>query len=124
MATRRETTRLGTKVRHLRRREQLTQQQLADRLGISSAYLNLIENNRRPLPAHLLIELARTFKLDLASFAADDESALQHDLLEVFGDPIFDGAELTASDVRELASTQPGLARAVLNLYRAYQSAR
>src|SRR5262245_23520476 len=109
MATRRETQKLGTKVRQLRRREQLTQQHLAERLGISAAYLNLIENNRRPLPAHLLIELARTFKLDLASFAADDEGALGHDLLEVFGDPIFDGAELTAADVRELASSQPGL---------------
>jgi hypothetical protein len=115
---------LGTKVRQLRRREGLTQQQLADRLGVSPAYLNLIENNRRPLPAHLLIQLAQAFKLDLATFSADDEGQLQGDLLEVFGDPMFDGAELTAADVRELAAQQPGLARAVLGLYRAYQSTR
>ena len=36
-------------MRALRRRENLTQVQLAERLGISPSYLNLIENNRRPL---------------------------------------------------------------------------
>jgi predicted transcriptional regulator/DNA-binding XRE family transcriptional regulator len=124
MVTRKESPRLGTKVRQLRRREGLTQQQLADRLAVSPAYLNLIENNRRPLPAHLLIQLAQAFKLDLATFSAADDGQLQSDLLEVFGDPMFDGAELTAADVRELAAQQPGLARCVLGLYRAYQSAR
>ncbi|HEY4219828.1 MAG TPA: short-chain fatty acyl-CoA regulator family protein [Myxococcota bacterium] len=124
MASKKDGPRLGPKVRQLRRREGLTQQQLADRLGVSPAYLNLIENNRRPLPAHLLIQLAQAFHLDLATFAAADEGQLQSDLLEVFGDPLFDGAELTAAEVRELASSQPGLARAVLNLYRGYQSAR
>ena len=47
--------RLGAKVRGLRRREGLTQVQLATQLGISASYLNLIEANRRPLPANLLI---------------------------------------------------------------------
>jgi len=48
--------RLGAKVRALRRRESLTQVQLATQLGISASYLNLIEANRRPLPANLLIK--------------------------------------------------------------------
>jgi transcriptional regulator with XRE-family HTH domain len=42
--------RLGAKIRALRRRESLTQVQLAAQLGISASYLNLIEANRRPLP--------------------------------------------------------------------------
>jgi predicted transcriptional regulator/DNA-binding XRE family transcriptional regulator len=121
---RKENPRLGAKVKLLRRREGLTQQQLADRLSVSPAYLNLIENNRRPLPAHLLIQLAQTFKLDLATFSGDDEGQLGNDLLEVFGDPLFDGAELTTGDARELVASQPSLARAVIALYRAYQSAR
>jgi predicted transcriptional regulator len=91
---------------------------------VSPAYINFIDNNRRPLPAHLLFQLALLLKLDLAAFAASDEGQLQSDLLEVFGDPIFDGAELGAAEVRELASQQPGLARAVLALYRAYQGQR
>ena len=45
---------LGAKLRALRRRENLTQVQLAERLEISPSYLNLIENNRRPLTAPIL----------------------------------------------------------------------
>ena len=40
--TTRELPRLGAKVRTLRRRESLSQVQLAERLGISASYLNLI----------------------------------------------------------------------------------
>src|SRR5690348_14159423 len=76
---------LGAKLRALRRRENLTQVELAERLQISASYLNLIENNRRPLTAPLLIRLAQTFQLDLQSFGADDDSRLAADLLEAFG---------------------------------------
>src|SRR5260370_42124735 len=54
-----EPTRFGGKIRALRRREGLSQVQLAERLGISASYLNLIESNTRPLPASLLIKLAQ-----------------------------------------------------------------
>src|SRR6266851_5259430 len=89
-----EGLRLGGKVRALRRREQLSQVQLAERLGISPSYLNLIEAERRPLPAALLIKLAQVF--------------------EPYG--------LAAPELRELATATPSLARAVLALYRAYRS--
>ena len=78
---------LGAKLRALRRRENLTQVDLAERLGISASYLNLIENNRRPLTAPLLIRLAQIFQLDLHAFAASEDSRLVADLLEAFGDP-------------------------------------
>jgi predicted transcriptional regulator/DNA-binding XRE family transcriptional regulator len=114
--------RLGQKLRVLRRREGLTQQQLADRLKVSAAYLNLIENDRRPLPAPMLIRLAQLFQLDLSSFAADDDTAIGNDLLEVFGDPLFDDAGLVQNDIQDLASTNPSVARAVIQLYRAWES--
>ena len=47
-----DSPKFGGKVRALRRREGLSQVQLADKIGISPSYLNLIENNRRPLPAN------------------------------------------------------------------------
>ena len=115
---------LGAKVRALRRRESLTQSQLADRLGISPSYLNLIENNRRPLTAPMLIKLAQLFQLDLHAFAATDDQRLMADLLEAFGDPLFDAHGLTNVDVRELSVATPSVARAVLTLYRAFRSAR
>lgn len=115
---------LGAKLRALRRKENLTQVQLAERLGVSPSYLNLIENNRRPLTAPLLIRLAQLFQLDLSSFASSADSQLASDLLEAFGDPIFDNHGLTNADVREIAQSSPNVARAVLTLYRSYAAAR
>jgi predicted transcriptional regulator/transcriptional regulator with XRE-family HTH domain len=119
-----EGARFGAKVRALRRREGLSQVQLADKIGISPSYLNLIENNRRPLPANLLIKLAQLFSVDVHSFAADEDQRLVSDLTEAFADPLFEDADLLSVDVREMANASPSAARAVLALYRAYQSSR
>ena len=119
-----EPLRLGAKVRALRRRENLTQVQLAGQLGISASYLNLIEANRRPLPANLLIKLAQLFGIDVGTFATDDDGRMVADLTEAFADPVLEEYDLTSVDVRELAAASPEAARAVLGLYRAYQAAR
>lgn len=119
-----EVLRFGAKVRAFRRRENLTQVQLAQRLGISASYLNLIEANRRPLPASLLIKLAQVFRVDLHSFAADEDARLVADLFEAFADPLFESEALSSTEVREMATASPSAARAVLTLYRAYQTAR
>lgn len=119
-----ESPRYGAKVRALRRRGSLNQVQLAEKLGISPSYLNLIENNRRPLPANLLIRLAQLFDIDVHSFATDEDTRLVADLTEAFADPLFEQRDLTSVDVREMAAASPGAARAVLSLYRAYQAAR
>jgi predicted transcriptional regulator/transcriptional regulator with XRE-family HTH domain len=120
----REEPRFGGKVRALRRKKGMSQAQLAEKLGISASYLNLIENNRRPLPAPLLVEVARLFEVDLSAFAADEDARLVSDLLEVFSDPLFEERDLTSAEVREMASASPAAARAVLSLYDAYRSAR
>jgi predicted transcriptional regulator/DNA-binding XRE family transcriptional regulator len=120
----RELPRLGAKVRALRRRESLSQVQMAERLGISPSYLNLIESNRRPLPATLLIKLAQTFGIDLHAFGGDGDALMISDLLEAFSDPAFDTYQLASTDLRDLAINHPQVARAVLALYRSYKTQR
>src|ERR1700733_14238395 len=120
----REAPKLGPKVRALRRRESLNQVQLAERLGVSPSYLNLIENNRRPLPAALLIKLAQLFGVDLHVFGGDADARIVSDLLEAFSDPAFDTYQLTSTDLRDLALNHPQVARAVLALYRSYKTQR
>src|SRR5579871_1811467 len=120
----RELPRLGAKVRALRRRENLSQVQMAERLGISPSYLNLIESNRRPLPAALLIKLAQTFGIDLHAFGGDEDARVVNDLLEAFSDPVFDAYGLASTDLRDLAVNHPQVARAVLALYQSFKSQR
>src|SRR5260221_1339422 len=116
--------RLGAKVRALRRRESLGQADLAQRLGISPSYLNLIENNHRPLPAPLLIRLAQLFGVELHTFADDEDGRLTTGLFEALADPLFEGQDVPSTEVRELATTSPAIGRALLTLYRSYHQAR
>jgi hypothetical protein len=97
---------------------------MAERLGISASYLNLIESNRRPLPATLLIKLAQMFGVDLHAFGADDEARLVSDLMEAFSDGLFDAYRLTSTDLREFAVNTPQVARAVIALYSSYRAQR
>jgi hypothetical protein len=119
-----ETSPLGARVRALRRERGLTQAQLATRLGISASYLNLIEHNKRSLSARLLIELAGIFHLDLKELSDDGHARTTADLMEVFGDPLFEPHDVTNQEVRELCAVTPSAARAVLGLYQAYRAAR
>ncbi|MBF0391481.1 MAG: DUF2083 domain-containing protein [Alphaproteobacteria bacterium] len=114
---------LGHKIRRLRRDVDLTQAQMAERMGISPSYFNLIENNQRPVTVNLLLKLGQAFDLDLQSFADTDEARLVTQLTEVFGDPVFRAGEINRHELREMAAVAPTLAQAVLDLYDAYQEA-
>ena len=115
---------LGPKVRRLRRDRGLTQAQMADQLGISPSYLNLIEHNQRPVTVPLLLKLGQNFGVDLQAFAEDEESRLVAGLREVFADQLFDGSDIKNQDFRELAAVAPTLGQAVVALYRAFRTSR
>jgi hypothetical protein len=115
---------LGKRIYGLRQKEGLTQAALAARLGISPSYLNLIENDRRPLSANLLLALAKAFDLDLRAFGPGEDAKLVSDLMEAFGDPLFEERKLTESEVRDFVSGSPEIARAVTHLHHAYTAAR
>ena len=117
-------TRLGAKVRALRRREGLTQVKMAEQLGVSASFLNLIESNRRSLPATLLIKIAQTYGVDLHAFGVDEDARVLGDLLEAFSDPLFESHQLTSSDLRELIVSHPHVARAVVALYSTSRAQR
>ncbi len=115
---------LGGRVRALRRRQKLSQSDLAARLGISTSYLNLIENNRRPLPAALLIRLAQLFEVELHTFSAREDAELTASLFEALSDPLLEGQDVLASEVREVVAASPALSRAIVALYRGYRKAQ
>jgi len=115
---------LGGRIRRLRQEHKLTQVQLAEQLGISPSYLNLIEHNQRPVTVPILLKLAQRFGLDLQSFTADDDPRLINDLMEVFADPVFDGHGIKSTELKEMVGAMPEVARAVLTLYQAWRGGR
>ncbi len=112
---------IGGKLRRLRQERRLTQAQMAAELGISPSYLNLIESNRRPVTARVLLQIADKLKIDIGTLSgAGDDERLTSDLMEALSDPVFEEHDVKASDVRELVATLPAVGHALLALYRSH----
>ena len=114
---------IGRTVRRLRTEQGFSQQALAQRLGISASYLNLIEHDQRNVTASLLIKLAEMLQVDFSSLSGAQERELEIGLKEVFCDPAL-GVEPVPDNEVEAAAANPSAARAVLSLYRAWRVAR
>jgi len=112
---------VGQRVRRLRQEHDLTQAQMAEQLGISTSYLNLIERNQRPATVQFLLKLGQAFDIDLQRFAADDEARVVAQLKETFSDPLFSKSGVTDQDIRDVAAASPVVGDAVFRLFRAYR---
>ncbi|WP_295534994.1 short-chain fatty acyl-CoA regulator family protein [uncultured Thioclava sp.] len=111
----------GVKLRETRTRLGLTQKAFAERLGVSLPYLNQMENNHRPVSAQVVLALASEFGLDVTELSAGDAERLVSDMREALADPIFSDATPPLADLRLAASNAPALARAFLEMHRAYR---
>ena len=112
---------IGGKIRRLRRQKQVAQGELAQAIGISASYLNLIEHNRRKITVPLLFKLANYFGIEPGELAESDDTRLIGDLMELFGDDLFAESDLTNQEIRDLAFSNPVAARAVLRLFDSYR---
>jgi predicted transcriptional regulator/transcriptional regulator with XRE-family HTH domain len=115
---------LGARLKRLRRDLGITQTRMAEDLGVSPSYLNLLERNQRPVTAQVLLRLAEAYDLDLKTLASDPESAGATGLSEVFTDQLFRDLGLPRHEIAEVAESAPGVAEAVVRLYRAYLDQR
>lgn len=111
----------GVKLREIRTKLGLTQKTFAARLGVSLPYLNQMENNHRPVSAGVVLALAREFGLDVTELSTDDAERIVSDMREALADPVFGPAAPPVADLRLAASNAPALARAFLDLHRAYR---
>ena len=110
---------IGHKLRKLRSDLKLSQTQMAEELGISSSYLNLLENNMRPVTVSILFRLGQAYDIDLKDMAEDDSARLTALLTEIFTDPVFDNLTVTRRDIQQLASQHPIAASAMISLHSA-----
>ncbi len=110
----------GARVRRIRNGLSLTQTAMAEALGISPSYLNLIERNQRPLTVQLLLKLSSVYKVDLDELQGEATGSVTQ-LREVFADPLLSGELPGDQELIEVAEAAPNAAMGVLKLYRAYR---
>ena len=105
----------GPRIRRIRNERGLTQTAMAEALGISPSYLNLIERNQRPLTVQLLLKLASVYKLDLDSLQAESGSTITG-LKEVFSDPLLTGELPGDQELVEIGEAAPNAAVGIMKL--------
>ncbi len=111
----------GPRVRRLRSELGLTQTRMAEDLGVSVSYLNLIERNQRPLTAQFLLRLAEVFAIDLRSLTNDASDQMLGDAAEAMSDQLFRGLDVPRSEVQDSVQSTPSMAQAFIRLYGAYR---
>ena len=114
---------IGKTIRRLRMEQGYTQQGFAQKLGISTSYLNLVEHDQRNVTASLLFKLTDILKVDLAALSGVQEREYEVALREAFSDPSLAVEPVPDAEIQTLAAA-PNAARAVLALHRALAGAR
>jgi len=111
----------GVKLREVRTGLGLTQKAFAEKLGVSLPYLNQMENNNRPVSTGVVLALAQEFGFDVTELSVGDSERMVTDMREALADPVFADSTPPLADLRLTASNAPALARAFLELHRAYR---
>ena len=96
----------GNRIRAKRMETGLKQAELAQKVGISPAYLNLIEHNKRRIGGKLLLDLARELQVEPSALSEGAEAALVATLRDAASQT--DGVEL--GQVEDFAGRFPGWA--------------
>ena len=107
----------GHQVRKARRRSGLSQAAMAEQLGISPSYLNLIERNQRPLTAQVLVRLTELFDFDPRALGAAAPGGGADAMRRRLADPMFADLEIDRAELEEWLAGAPGGAEAFARAY-------
>ncbi len=103
----------GARLRRLREEHGLTQVALARALGLSTSYVNQLENDQRPITVSVLLTLTERFDLPTQYFAPDSDARLVSDLREVLAE-----GNATGAQIEELVARMPDVGQTLVNLHR------
>lgn len=112
---------VGHVIRAARKKMGLTQTALADRLGVSASYVNLIERDRRRLTGERLNAVSAILDLEPGALDGEMERQLLRDLDELTSDPAVADLALDTAETRDLVARHGSWARALVSLRRASQ---
>lgn len=96
---------------------------MADRLGISASYLNLVEHNRRPVSARLVVQLVEHFDFDPRVLRQEEAVGGIDGMRRRLADERFADLEIDREEIVEWLASVPQAAVAFARLYDAGVSA-
>ena len=102
----------GHAVRRIRRANGLTQANMAEGLGVSPSYLNLLERNQRPLTAALLLKLAERYDFDPRTLTGATPGGGVEAIRRRLADPMFADLNIDRPQVEEWIAASPDAAEA------------
>ena len=113
---------VGSKLRQLRRDRGQTQAEMAAVLGISAAYVNMLEKNQRSLSVSVLMTLSDNYGVDWRDLVSDKSSAVLADLRAAIQDPFFSVSRPDLDELRAAVDQSPLLVEGFLKLYKSHHT--
>lgn len=115
---------VGHRLRALRLSKNIKQADCARELGVSPAYLNLIEKGKRVTPFPLLWKALRYFQVDPEEFMSKlGEGRVDEALAKLLDEPLLKTLNLDPDSLQSL-SAEPKLAGTVAALFNLYKNTR
>ncbi len=108
--------RIGPKIKAFRRQLGLQANTLAEQLGISPSYLNLIESGKRKIDGDLVIKVCKELKIELSDLTSKTNLNLENNISELLSDDLFDDLDIVGPEVKDLVNTNPKIAKALIKL--------
>jgi XRE family transcriptional regulator, fatty acid utilization regulator len=115
---------VGAKLRGLRLKRGIKQTDAAHGLGVSPAYLNLIEKGKRVMPFPLLWKALRYFEQDPEHFMGSlGQGPVDETLAKLLDEPLLKSLDIDSESLESL-SAEPKLAGTVAALFNLYKNTR
>lgn len=113
---------VGPRLRQLRREHKQSQAQMAQAVGVSTAYINLLENNQRSLSVKVLMLISDAYDVDLRELIQDGSDRLLADLHSAVQDPLFEAKKPDIQELRLAVDHAPQLVENFLRLYNSHSN--
>mgnify|MGYP001197972284 FL=1 len=107
---------IGPKIKAFRRQLGLQANKFSEQIGISPTYLNLIEGGKRKIDGDLLIKISKELRVELSDLTSKSDINLENNISELLDDQLFEDLDILGPEVKDLVSTNPKIARALIKL--------
>ena len=109
-------SKIGPIIKAFRRKIGIQANKLAEELGISPSYLNLIEKGKRKIDGDLLLKVCDKLKIDLSDLNTKSDANLANNIYEILDDKLFEDLDILGPEVKDLANTNPKIGKALIRL--------